>query len=57
MTNYADAEMEELIPVFVGRQGQPHPRLARALMDMGPGQVESGYGMDGDTELVQLQIG
>jgi len=43
VTNHDDVDRQELIPVFVDRDGHSHPRLARALLDLAPGQVEPAF--------------
>ena len=43
VTNHDDVDRQELIPVFVDRDGRSHPRLARALLDLAPGQVEPAF--------------
>ncbi|MEW6402554.1 MAG: helicase-related protein, partial [Chloroflexota bacterium] len=42
-TNYLDMDRQELIPVAVDATGQPLPRLARALLELTPDQVEAVF--------------
>ena len=43
MTNHDDVDRQELLAAFVGQDSQAHPRLARALLDLTPDQVESAF--------------
>ena len=37
--HHDDVDLQELAPVFVNQDGQSHPRLARALLELTPDQV------------------
>ena len=39
MNNHDDADLQGLVSVFVNQDGQSHPRLARALLELTPDQV------------------
>ena len=43
MTNHDDVNRQELVPVFVDQSGQAHPRLAQALLDLTPEEVEAAF--------------
>ena len=43
MTNHDDVDRQELISVCVDANGQAHPRLARALLDLAPDDVETAF--------------
>jgi superfamily II DNA or RNA helicase len=43
VTNYADVNRAELIPVFFDSVGRSQPRLAVALLRLAPEQVEAAY--------------
>lgn len=43
VTNYADVDRTELVPVFVDRAGASHPRLARSLLSLAPEYAETGF--------------
>jgi transcriptional regulator of heat shock response len=43
MTDHAGLARSELIPVFLDQDGQPHPRLAQALLEVSADQVETAH--------------
>ena len=55
MINHDDVDRQELVSVFVGQEGRPYPRLARALLDLAPGQVESIFLPVDDVDLSALR--
>jgi hypothetical protein len=43
MTNHEDVDWQELISIIVDTNGRSHPRLATALLDLTPAQVENVF--------------
>ena len=55
LTNYDDVDREELVPVFVDREGHSYPRLARALLDLTPDQAQTAFVAAGEWDLSGLR--
>jgi len=43
LTNHDDVNRQHLVSVFIGSEGQSHPRLAEALLEMTPDQAETAF--------------
>jgi len=55
MTNHEDVDRQELVPVLVDASGREQPRLARALLDLAPGAVETAIVPAGELDHAALQ--
>ena len=43
LTNHDDVNRQHLVSVFIDSEGQSHPRLAEALLEITPGQAETTF--------------